>query len=100
MGVGVLAAVSLLMVTMMVRKSAPPIVAQVAAGAAGASGPVRLNADSDVAGEVGEGGKMLDGMELDDEMVKGQQVVEQVSTMVKDDPESAASLVKRWLSKA
>ena len=38
----------------------------------------------------------MDGMELDDETMKSQQVVEQVTTMVKESPDAAASLVKRW----
>jgi flagellar biosynthesis/type III secretory pathway M-ring protein FliF/YscJ len=40
---------------------------------------------------------MLSGMELDEDAVQTQQMLDQVSTMVKDNPEAAASLVKRWL---
>jgi flagellar biosynthesis/type III secretory pathway M-ring protein FliF/YscJ len=94
--VGVLAVVSLFMVSGMVRRGATvSTIAQ----------PIELRAaaplavDEDVAGEVGEGGAMLDGMELDEDTIKAQQMVEQVSTLVKENPDSAASLVKRWLNR-
>jgi flagellar biosynthesis/type III secretory pathway M-ring protein FliF/YscJ len=32
--------------------------------------------------------------------MKAQQVVEQVSTMVKQDPDAAAAMIKRWLNRA
>jgi flagellar biosynthesis/type III secretory pathway M-ring protein FliF/YscJ len=51
------------------------------------------------AAEVGESGQTLDGVELDEETVRAQQVVEQVSTLVKENPDSAASLIKRWLNR-
>jgi flagellar biosynthesis/type III secretory pathway M-ring protein FliF/YscJ len=94
--IGVLAVVSLLMVSGMVRRGATvTTIAQ----------PIELRAaaplavDEDVAGEVGEGGAMLDGMELDEDTIKAQQMVEQVSTLVKENPDSAANLVKRWLNR-
>jgi flagellar biosynthesis/type III secretory pathway M-ring protein FliF/YscJ len=94
--VGVLALVSLFMVSGMVRRGATvSTIAQ----------PLELRAaaplavDEDVAGEVGEGGAMLDGMELDEDTIKAQQMVEQVSTLVKENPDSAANLVKRWLNR-
>jgi flagellar biosynthesis/type III secretory pathway M-ring protein FliF/YscJ len=98
-GVGMLAMVSLAMVMMMVRKSAPvpiPIPDEVADRQKATQ---RLDADMPVAGEVAEGDKMMDGMELDDEAVKTQQMIEQVSSMVTENPDSAANLVKRWLNR-
>jgi flagellar biosynthesis/type III secretory pathway M-ring protein FliF/YscJ len=95
-GIGVLAVVSLFMVSGMVRRGAT--VTTIAT-------PIELRAaaplavDEDVAGEVGEGGAMLDGMELDEDTIKAQQMVEQVSTLVKENPDSAANLVKRWLNR-
>ena len=53
-----------------------------------------------IAGEVSEGGQTLDGMELDEDAVKAQQMVEQVSTMGKENPEGAAQMVKRWLNRS
>ena len=44
-------------------------------------------------------GPPWDGIELDDETLKSRKMVDEVSTMIKDNPENAASLVKRWLTK-
>jgi flagellar biosynthesis/type III secretory pathway M-ring protein FliF/YscJ len=79
-----------------VRKSAPvPVIAA----------PVELKeapplaGGEDIAGEAVEGNPLLDGMELDEDAIKAQQMVEQVSTMVKENPDAAANLVKRWLNR-
>lgn len=93
--VGALALVSLFMVSMMVKKSAP---APVVVAAPQHVDPVSLEAGEEVAGEAGEGNPLLDGMELDDDAVKTRQMVGQVSQMVKDNPDAAANLVKRWLN--
>ena len=62
--------------------------------------PQLLGAGETIAGEVGEGNAMLDGMELDEDSIKSQQMVEQVSTLVKENPDAAANLVKRWLNRS
>ena len=108
---GVLAVMSLFMASMMVRKASPaplPIRAGSVGGGGGtvsasvATAPEKrnfLNSGEDLAGEAGSGDTMLDGMELNEETVRTGQMVEQVSTMVKQNPEAAAALVKRWLSR-
>ncbi|MGA2231880.1 MAG: flagellar M-ring protein FliF C-terminal domain-containing protein [Tepidisphaeraceae bacterium] len=100
-GVGGLAMLSLFMVMMMVRKSAPtPIPGLNMAGDEADEPPAaHLHPDAPVAGEVGEGDKTMDGMELDAEAVHTQQVIEQVSSMVSENPDAAANLVKRWLNR-
>jgi len=108
-GIAVLAIVSLLMMASLVRKSAPPRLATASAAGTGTAtgGPVpaarsplgTLGGGEDVAGEVGVGGAALDGVEMDEEAVRTQQMVSQVSTMVKENPDGAATLVKRWLSR-
>jgi flagellar biosynthesis/type III secretory pathway M-ring protein FliF/YscJ len=95
---GVLAVLSLFMVSMIVRKGPqPPVIAET-------EQPVetpRLEAGEDLAGIVGgEASATLDGMELDEDSIKAQQVVHQVATMVKEDPDAAANLVKRWLNRS
>jgi flagellar biosynthesis/type III secretory pathway M-ring protein FliF/YscJ len=95
--VGMLAVVSLGMVLMIVRKGAP---APVVAVEPEPEPPHRLSSGEHVAGEAGEGEAMLDGMELDEDTVKAQQMIAQVSTMVKENPDAAATLVKRWLNRA
>jgi len=52
-----------------------------------------------LAGEVTEGNPLLDAMELDEEAVKTQQMLDQVSTLVAQNPDAAASIVKRWLNR-
>ncbi len=95
-GVGFLAAISLFMVSMMVRKGAPmPVVATFTAP----SEPTRLTPDDDLAGEAGDGSAVLDGVELDDDTIKTQQMLQQVQQMVTENPDSAANLVKRWLNR-
>ena len=44
--------------------------------------------------------RTLDGMEMDEDTIRSQQMLEQVSNLVKENPDSAASLVKRWLNRA
>jgi flagellar biosynthesis/type III secretory pathway M-ring protein FliF/YscJ len=95
--IGGLAVISLFMVMMMVRKSAP---AAAVAEPVEPGPPAQLAAGEDLAGEVGEGNPLLDGMELDDEAVRAQQMINQVQNMVKENPDGAAQLVKRWLNRA
>jgi flagellar biosynthesis/type III secretory pathway M-ring protein FliF/YscJ len=95
---GGLAVVSLFMVSMMVRKAGPAVVATPVGVQSTVPMPL-LDATESLAGEVGEGKSMLDAMELDEDAVRAQQMVEQVAAMVDDNPDAAASLVKRWMSR-
>jgi flagellar biosynthesis/type III secretory pathway M-ring protein FliF/YscJ len=94
--IGVLALVSLFMVTSLVKKSTP---ATVALGPIEADLPTQFPAGELMAGEASESEQLLDGMELDDDAVRAQQMLDQVSNMVKENPEGAASLVKRWMNR-
>jgi flagellar biosynthesis/type III secretory pathway M-ring protein FliF/YscJ len=95
---GGLAVVSLFMVSMMVRKGNPlPALAAVAMPTMPM--PV-LDASETLAGEVSEGKQMLDAMELDEDAVRAQQMIDQVSSMVEENPDAAAGLVKRWLNRS
>lgn len=94
--VGALAVISLFMLMMMVRKgSSTPLV--VPAGEVQI--PQNLDTMGELAGIVGDGDPMLDGMELDEDAVKAQHMVSQVQNMVKENPDGAANLVKRWLNR-
>jgi flagellar biosynthesis/type III secretory pathway M-ring protein FliF/YscJ len=96
-GIALLAVISLFMVSSMVKKSTPvPVMAAVPSEPVE---PETFEASEPLAGEAVEGGGTLDGMELDDDSVKAQQMVEQVATMVKENPDAAANLVKRWLNR-
>jgi flagellar biosynthesis/type III secretory pathway M-ring protein FliF/YscJ len=105
-GVAVLAVVSLLMMATMVRKSNPVLPALAGVGGQNPPSPVsvaealsQLGSGETVAGEVGGSAGALDGMEMDEDAVRTQQMLDQVSTMVKENPDGAASLVKKWLSR-
>ena len=43
---------------------------------------------------------LLAGLELDDDAVRSEQVREQVATLVTENPDAAAALLKRWLNRA
>lgn len=92
----VLALVSLFMVSMMVRKGAPQPIISVPEPT---PEPQSLDSSEQVAGEATEGNPLLDGMEIDDDAIKTQQMIGQVSQMVKENPDGAANLVKRWLNR-
>ncbi|MCL2647872.1 MAG: hypothetical protein FWD61_12805 [Phycisphaerales bacterium] len=62
--------------------------------------PGQLDVTEDVIGEANEGDAVLTGIELDDETLQSRKLVDEVSTMIKENPENAASLVKRWLAKS
>jgi flagellar biosynthesis/type III secretory pathway M-ring protein FliF/YscJ len=96
--IGLLAVVSLFMMFSMVRKATPAPVVAVAVETK--EPPQILTANEGLAGEVGMGGTMLDGVELDEDAIRNQQMLDQVTTMVKENPEGAASLVKRWLNRS
>lgn len=96
LALGALALLSLFMVSTIVKKGtpAPPVPVEIAPRET-----PRLGGSEDVAGIVGDNHATLDGMEMDEGAVRAQQMVEQVSTMVKENPDAAASLVKRWLNR-
>jgi flagellar biosynthesis/type III secretory pathway M-ring protein FliF/YscJ len=96
-GVGVLAVISLFMVSMMVRKGGTATAATAAPHPLAVESPT-LNGNETVVGSAAENNQALDGMELDEETVKGQQVLDQVQKMVSANPDAAANLVKRWLN--
>jgi len=98
--VGVLALMSLVMVSMMVKKGTPMPIVTASIAVPEVEEAISIGSDETVAGEVGESDQALDGMELDSGTVKAQQMIEQVSTMVKENPDGAANLVKRWLNRA
>jgi flagellar biosynthesis/type III secretory pathway M-ring protein FliF/YscJ len=63
-------------------------------------GVEQLDAQDDVFGEANQGEAVLTGIELDDETLASRKMVDEVSTMIKENPENAAALVKRWMAKS
>jgi flagellar biosynthesis/type III secretory pathway M-ring protein FliF/YscJ len=97
LGLGALALMSLFMASMMVRKSTPsPLPA--AAAVQPERKPGFFSVES-LAGEATSTDGLLDGMELNEETVRTTQMVDQVSNMVRENPDAAAALVKRWLNR-
>jgi flagellar biosynthesis/type III secretory pathway M-ring protein FliF/YscJ len=94
--IGVLAVVSLFMMSSMVKKATPAPVAVVPVEVKGT--PI-LDGAEQLAGEAAFANATLDGMELDEDAMKTQQMLDQVTTMVKENPDGAAALVKRWLNR-
>jgi flagellar biosynthesis/type III secretory pathway M-ring protein FliF/YscJ len=99
--VGLLAVVSLFMMAMMVRKTGGMTTVMTSAGPMtipiGDGGQPSNSGGG--ASTIATSGNHLDGMELDDDDVRTQQMLEQVSTMVKENPDNAAALVKKWLTR-
>lgn len=104
--IGALALTSLFMVGRMVKKSSPPPtppllalddMPDVSSGKKGRK-PGTLGG-VDIAGEVAEGGAIMMGQELDEEVLETSQMVEQVSGFVKDNPDTTAQLLKRWMNR-
>jgi flagellar biosynthesis/type III secretory pathway M-ring protein FliF/YscJ len=84
------------MVSTMVKKATPTMPAP--APATPAAPPRNVLGAEIVAGEAAEGGTLLNAVEMDEESVRNQQMMEQVATLVDENPDTAASLVKRWMN--
>lgn len=95
---GTLAAVSLLMMFMMMRKATQPPKLPSAAELAGI--PPALQSDEEVIGEATELDAALTGVELDEGAIRNRKLTEQVGEMVRNDPGEAASLLGRWVHQA
>jgi len=92
--VGVLAAISLVMMMVMVKRSGKKIELPSAKELVGL--PPHLESVGDLVGEASEGDHVMTGIEIDDQVLEVQHLREQVSELINQDPESAAGLVDRW----
>lgn len=59
--------------------------------------PPSLEADDDVVGEASDSPLALEGQEVDEETVRRQQMLEYLNTFATEDPEEAASLIRKWM---
>jgi flagellar biosynthesis/type III secretory pathway M-ring protein FliF/YscJ len=99
--IGILGAASLMMVSMIVRKSTPaPLPPPVMPAGKGEDEIPSISGNESLAGIALGGSNALDGHELGDDELRTQQVVDQVSSMVKENPDAAAAMVKRWLNRS
>ncbi len=93
---GGLALLSLGMMLMMVRKSGEkPKMPSI--GELTGLPPTLETDDADLVGEADESSPPLEGMELDDESLRRQQMLTQLNDLVKSQPAEAAALMKRWM---
>ena len=93
---GALAIVSLAMMFLMVRKASHRTTLPTAAELVGVPPALQLQ-DADLVGEADESIAPLEGVEVDDNALRRQQILEQINQMVKAEPAEAASLLRRWL---
>jgi flagellar M-ring protein FliF len=120
-GLAVLAAASLFFMLRIARRAqmtiAPPKRPQPAGGVAGAWNPfgmagfvgadgvmqtqdgplATLSTGSSAIGEVQELGGLMVGHEVDEEMVRTQQIIQQVGQLVKEDAAGVAGIIQQWL---
>lgn len=93
---GALAVLSLGMMLMMVRKASERPSLPSATELAGVP-PTLEGDDADLIGEVEESTPPLEGMELDDRALQGQQMLAQLNDIVRKQPGESATLLKRWM---
>lgn len=94
--VGGLALVAMTMMIMMVRRSSKKLELPSAEELVGV--PPALDTDDDMLGDATEGENAMAGIEVNDAQLAKQAVLEQVTEMVRSDPEKAAKLMGRWLA--
>lgn len=93
---GGLAALSLTMMFMMVRKAGVRPELPSASELVGIP-PALQAAESDLVGEADEAAPALEGLELDDSEIRRSQMLEQITDMIKSTPDEAAMLMRRWM---
>lgn len=109
-GLGVLAVMSLFMMLMMVRKvgegpilpgERPPKPGVFRIGPDGRRHTVEdletLEADALPVGEAAVGEDLLEGKEVDEQTVRMDQVVQQVSELINQDPDTSVQILQRWI---
>lgn len=93
---GVLAIVALGMMFTMVRKAGKAPTLPTAEELVGI--PPALEPGTEVVGEAVEGDTAMIGIEIDDHALKTGKMLEEIGTLVKNNPQTAASVFNRWLS--
>jgi flagellar M-ring protein FliF len=93
---GTLSVIAIGMMLFMVRRSGRRAVVATPAELVGR--PPALEAKSDLVGEADETETAMAGIEVGEEQIKADKMREQVSELVRQNPESAAKLLNRWIS--
>lgn len=95
-GLGGLAAISLVMMLLMVRRATVREELPTAQELVGIP-PALAGADSDLVGEASEAEPALEGREVDDSTLRRQQMLGQINEMVQQAPADAAGLIRKWI---
>ncbi len=95
-GLGVLAVVALGMMLMMVKKAGKAPQMPTAEELVGI--PPALEPGTDVVGEAIEGETAMAGIEVDDDSLRTGKMIEEIGTLVKNNPQTAANVFNRWLA--
>ena len=93
---GGLAVVALGMMFMMVRKAGRTQALPTAEELVGV--PPALQPASDIVGEAVEGDTAMLGIEIDDEALKTNKMLDEVATLVKNNPQQASQVFNRWVN--
>ncbi len=96
-GLSGLALISLAMMFLMVRKATTHVELPSAEELVGIP-PALSDADSGLIGEAEETAPALEGIEIDEGQIKRQEMLEQIKIMVRDSPDEAAHLMRKWIS--
>jgi flagellar biosynthesis/type III secretory pathway M-ring protein FliF/YscJ len=94
---GGLALVAVAMMLMMVRSASKKQPLPSLRELAGV--PPQLPSEEDLIGEAGESEAVLPGMELDEDAIRHRQLSEQLSQMIKANPDEVTAVVNRWVRK-
>lgn len=94
--IGGLAMLSLALMLGMVRKATRTDSLPTVEELAGV--PAALPSDEELVGEADEYDAGMAGVELDDDQLKNRQISEQISEMIKANPEEASSLLGKWVN--
>lgn len=98
-GLGILALASLLLMLRIAKSAAPQAQHAEAQHAAGHVGDEPLlTVGSYPVGQVEASGSLLTGQEVDGEALRFQELGEEVSSLIKEDPEGTAHLIRRWIA--
>lgn len=93
---GGLAVLSIGMMFMLVRKAGRSATLPTAEELVGI--PPAIEPDSDLVGEADEGETPMMGIEIDNDQLKRQKMLQEVSDLVKSNPQSAVGVFNRWLA--
>lgn len=99
-GLGALAVVSLMMVLMMIRKASGALEAGDTGGMGKKQVPGATLDQSDSGPmDLGQGSEgVLQDLEVDQETLNVRNITRQVANLIKDDPDTAAAMVRQWIS--